>query len=55
MLDHQQRPWNSVALVPQFIQVPYQEQLGLALQETPPAYRRQDIWKHRQARRCLLT
>ena len=33
LLDHQQRPWNSVALVPQRVRVPYQEQLGLALKE----------------------
>jgi hypothetical protein len=28
-LDHQQRPWRSVALVPQLPQVPPQQQLGL--------------------------
>ena len=34
MLDHQQRPWGSVALVPQVARPLYQEQLGFALKET---------------------
>ena len=33
LLDHQQRAWSSVALVPQIGQVPYQEQLGFTLGE----------------------
>ena len=31
--DHQQRGWNSVALVPQYVPKPYQKQLGFALKE----------------------
>ena len=33
-LDHQQRPWHSVALVPQYGQEPYQEHLSFALKES---------------------
>jgi hypothetical protein len=34
VLDHQQRRWSSVALVPQIVQPLHQEQLGFALKET---------------------
>ena len=34
MQDHHQRPWSTVALVPQVDRPPYQEQLGFALKET---------------------
>ena len=34
VLDHQQRPWSSVALVPQYRQGPSQEQLGFRFKET---------------------
>ena len=33
LAEHQQKPWSSVALVPQFAQAPHQEQLGLALED----------------------